>query len=126
MTVAASLRSSTRVMSRSDADRMERPSSAFVPNMRTTIGQAASVAIRIPLAATSQRRMPPKMLTSTVDTLPSDKTILSASATLSSSAAPPTSRKFAGAASAVLITSIVAIARPAPLTMQPTSPSSLT
>ena len=45
---------------------------------------------------------------------------------LSSSAPPPTSRKLAGAVPAAKVTSIVAIARPAPLTMHPTSPSSLT
>ena len=40
-------------------------------------------------------------------------------------APPPTSRKFAGSPPDSLITSIVAMARPAPLTMQPISPPSL-
>lgn len=40
-------------------------------------------------------------------------------------APPPTSRKFAGCPPFSLIMSIVAIARPAPLTRQPMSPSSL-
>jgi hypothetical protein len=45
--------------------------------------------------------------------------------TVSAFAVPPTSRKFAGSPPASLIISIVAIASPAPLTMQPTLPSSL-
>src|SRR3546814_9099642 len=44
---------------------------------------------------------------------------------LSLLAPPPTSRKFAGKAPFSLMMSIVAIARPAPLTMQPMLPSSL-
>ena len=40
-------------------------------------------------------------------------------------APPPTSRKFAGSPPASLMMSIVAMARPAPLTMQPIVPSSL-
>ena len=46
-------------------------------------------------------------------------------ATASALAPPPTSRKFAGDPPASLMMSIVAIASPAPLTMQPTSPVSL-
>ena len=47
-------------------------------------------------------------------------------ATVSFVAPPPTSRKFAGSVPASLITSIVAMAKPAPLTIHPMSPSSLT
>ena len=47
-------------------------------------------------------------------------------ATVSFVAPPPTSRKLAGSLPASLITSIVAIARPAPFTMQPMLPSNLT
>ena len=50
--------------------------------------------------------------------------ILKAAVTFSSSAPPPTSRKFAGRPPESLMMSIVAIARPAPFTMQPMSPSS--
>ena len=45
--------------------------------------------------------------------------------TCSALAPPPTSRKLAGELPASLMMSIVAIASPAPLTMQPTLPSSL-
>ena len=48
-----------------------------------------------------------------------------AAATLSAFAPPPTSRKFAGSPPARLMRSIVVIASPAPLTMQPIVPSSL-
>ena len=51
--------------------------------------------------------------------------ILNAAVTCSSVALPPTSRKFAGWPPKCLMMSIVAIARPAPLTMQPMLPSSL-
>ena len=48
-----------------------------------------------------------------------------AAATLSARAPPPMSRKLAGSPPARLTRSIVVIARPAPLTMQPIVPSSL-
>ena len=80
----------------------------------------------MPRAAMSQRRMPPNTLTSTRLTLGSDRMMLTALATFSSSAPPPTSKKLAGAAPAALVTSRVAIAKPAPLTRQPTLPSKLT
>ena len=47
-------------------------------------------------------------------------------ATCSALAPPPTSRKLAGSPPLSLTASIVAIARPAPLTMQPILPSSFT
>src|SRR5271163_1050561 len=55
----------------------------------------------------------------------SDKRISKACATCSAYAPPPTSKKLAGIPPAYLMMSIVAIARPAPFTMQPTLPSSL-
>ena len=45
--------------------------------------------------------------------------------TVSALAVPPTSRKLAGLLPASLMMSMVAMARPAPLTMHPTVPSSL-
>ena len=68
--------------------------------------------------------MPPKMLTRIAFTLSSERMSLKASATLSAVVAPPTSRKFAGDPPWSWIRSIVAMARPAPLTMQAMSPSS--
>ncbi|MNF11358.1 hypothetical protein D3C80_2125660 [compost metagenome] len=41
-------------------------------------------------------------------------------------AVPPTSRKLAGSPPAILMMSMVAIAKPAPLTIQPILPSSFT
>jgi len=55
-------------------------------------------------------------------TFGSDKIILNPCSTVSVFAPPPTSRKFAGSPPASLIKSIVAIARPAPLTIHPTFP----
>jgi hypothetical protein len=52
--------------------------------------------------------------------------ILSAVVTCSAVAPPPTSRKFAGEPPCSLMMSMVAIAKPAPLTMQPMDPSSPT
>ena len=82
-------------------------------------------AATMPSAITSQRMMPPKMLTSTPLTLPSANSSLNASVTRSRVAPPPTSRKLAGAPPLSLMMSMVAMARPAPFTMQPIEPSSL-
>ena len=78
-----------------------------------------------PRAITSQRTMPPKMLISTAFTFGSESRIRKALVTDSSEAPPPTSRKLAGLPPASLMMSMVAMARPAPLTMQPMVPSSL-
>ena len=59
------------------------------------------------------------MLMSTAFTLVSDIRIRNAFLICSALAPPPTSRKFAGSPPASLMMSIVAIASPAPLTMQP-------
>ena len=77
-----------------------------------------------PSARMSHRRMPPKMLTKTARTFRSAVRMRTAFRIWSALAPPPTSRKFAGSPPASLITSIVAIARPAPFTMQPMFPSS--
>jgi len=69
--------------------------------------------------------IPPKMLTSIPSTLGSLRISLNAVVTRSLVAPPPTSRKFAGLLPCSLMMSIVAIAKPAPLTMQPMLPSSL-
>ena len=50
--------------------------------------------------------------------------ILNAAVTFSAVAPPPTSRKLAGEPPNSLMVSMVAIARPAPFTMQPMLPSS--
>ena len=53
----------------------------------------------------------------------SDNIILNAAETFSLDAPPPTSKKFAGSSPCNLIISIVAIAKPAPFTIQPILPS---
>ena len=77
-----------------------------------------------PSARTSQRRMPPKMLMKIAFTFGSESRMRNAWPTFFWSAPPPTSRKLAGSPPANLMMSIVAIARPAPFTMQPMLPSS--
>ncbi len=80
----------------------------------------------MPRATSSQRVIPPKMLMSTALTLLSERMMRSAAATLSDWAPPPISRKLAGLPPNSLTMSMVPMARPAPFTMQPMSPSSLT
>jgi hypothetical protein len=58
--------------------------------------------------------------------LPALRRIRKPAATVSLVAPPPTSRKLAGSLPASLMTSIVAMARPAPFTIQPIFPSSFT
>ena len=77
----------------------------------------------IPWATRSQRTIPPKILTKIAFTFGSLKINLNAVSTLLASAVPQTSKKFAGSPPDCLIKSIVAIAKPAPLTIQPTFPS---
>src|SRR5262245_8214095 len=125
---AASPRSSAEVIARPDSFRIFLPSSTLVPSRRTTSGTCRPIsraAATTPSAMTSQRMMPPKMLTRMPSTLASERMILKAAVTRSLVAPPPTSRKFAGAPPWSLMMSMVAIARPAPLTMQPILPSSL-
>ena len=73
----------------------------------------------------SQRTIPPKILTNIAVTLGSLVIRSKADLMACGVAPPPTSRKLAGAPPLSLMMSIVAIARPAPLTRQPMSPSSL-
>src|ERR1700676_3009728 len=104
------------------------PRSTLVPSIRTTTGiftDKSLAAATTPVASTSQRRMPPKILMKTARTAGSLSRMRNAFFTCSAEAPPPTSRKFAGDPPAYLMMSMVAIARPAPLTMQATLPSSL-
>ena len=73
--------------------------SSLVPVRRITIGTWMSmrpVASTIPLATSSQRVMPPKMLKRIAFTFGSDVMISSAATTLSGFDDPPMSRKLAG------------------------------
>src|SRR2546427_5686453 len=106
-----------------------RPSSAFVPSSRTTIGNSiriCSSAARIPRATSSPRVIPPKMLKKIERTWLSLVITSSASTTPCASPPPPRSQKFAGLPPATTTTSTVDIERPAPFPRIPTSPSSLT
>src|SRR6266436_6461923 len=124
---AASARVSAVMMGRPQSRTMRLPSSTLVPASRTTSGTRRPVAAcTTPCATQSQRLMPAKMLTRIAFTFWSDSTRLNAAATRSGEAPPPTSRKLAGSPPACLIMSIVAIASPAPLMMQPMSPSNAT
>src|SRR4029450_131684 len=109
--------------------RIVRPSGAFVPSRRTTIwtvGVTRWRASRIPRGTNAPRVMPPKMFTRVDLTLGSDRITSSETAITSALPPPPTSRKLAGFAPASSTTSRVAITRPAPLPMIPTSPASFT
>ena len=79
-----------------------------------------------PAATRSQRTIPPKMLIKIAFTFGSFMIILKPASTVCAFAVPPTSKKLAGSPPLNLIISIVAIARPAPFTIQPTLPSSFT
>src|ERR1700693_1201249 len=75
------------------------PSSTLVPSSRTTSGTCrptSLTAATTPSAITSQRMMPPKMLTRMPFTFGLAVMILNAAVTFSLVAPPPTSRKFAG------------------------------
>src|SRR5690606_10610928 len=105
------------------------PRSALLPSRRTTTGTftpTCSTAPMMPSAIRLQRTIPPKMLTRTAFTLSSDRMILNASETRSLVAPPPTSRKLAGAPPCSCTMSMVPMARPAPLSMQPLWPSRAT
>src|SRR5690348_2576350 len=126
---AASFRSLAGVILRPELPSNSRPFSTLVPSRRTTTGifkPTSLTAAMMPSAIRSQRTMPPKMLTRMQLTLGEERISLNAAVTRSFVAPPPTSRKLAGSPPASLITSMVAIARPAPLTMQPMLPSIVT
>lgn len=102
--------------------------SMLVPCNRHTIGNLRFICCTTlikPWAMASHRTMPPKMLTKIAVTLGS--LVISSNADLIASgvAPPPTSKKLAGAPPFSLMISMVAMARPAPLTRHPISPSSL-
>src|SRR5580700_1286455 len=125
---AASARSLAEVMARPDLARISLPNSTLVPSSLTTSGtfsETSLAAATMPSAMMSHFMMPPKMLTRIPFTLGSLTMILKAAVTFSLVAPPPTSRKLAGSEPYSLMMSMVAMARPAPLTMQPISPSSL-
>src|SRR5450631_413480 len=124
---AASVRSTAAVIASPLDARISRALTAFVPSRRTTTGSftpTAFTACTTPAAMMSQRTMPPKILMSTARTFGFEKMIPKAIATRSAVAPPPTSRKFAGLPPCNWIRSIVAMASPAPFTMQAISPSS--
>ena len=81
-----------------------------------------SSASRTPLATSSTRVMPPKMLTKIDRTAGSELMTSSAAAMTSALAPPPMSRKLAAEPPHWLTTSSVLMARPAPLAMIPTEP----
>ena len=96
--------------------------------MRTTSGTFKPTALdaaTTPSAMVSHFMMPPKILTRIALTFLFLSMILKASVTFSVVAPPPTSRKFAGSPPNSLMVSMVAMARPAPLTRQPMLPSRL-
>src|SRR6266550_1628691 len=96
---AASSKFSAAISGNPDCPRSLRPSSTLVPSRRTTSGTCrltSRAAATIPSAMTSQRMMPPKMLTRIASTLGSDRISLNAIMTRSRVAPPPTSRKLAG------------------------------
>src|SRR5262249_7939702 len=124
---AASVRSAAGVILSPLFASISRALSAFVPSRRTTTGTGTPTfftALMIPSAIRSQRTMPPKMLTSTARTRVLERISSKAAVTRSLVAPPPTSRKFAGRPPCSLIRSMVAMARPAPFTMQAMLPSS--
>src|SRR5690606_13071534 len=124
--LAASVRLSAGIRLRPLWASSSLPFSTLVPSRRTTTGTltpTSFTAAMMPSAIMSQRTMPPKMLTRMPSTLGLERISLKASVTRSLVAPPPTSRKLAGSPPCSLITSMVAIARPAPLTMQPMLPS---
>src|ERR1700722_1533864 len=125
---AASRIPSATVKLKPDVLKISCPFSTLVPSIRTTTGAVtfnSRAAFTTPVASTSQRRMPPKILMSTAFTPASESKIRNAFLICSAFAPPPTSRKFAGLPPAYFTMSMVAIARPAPFTMQAMSPSSL-
>src|ERR1700730_6397068 len=125
---APSFMPSAMVKFKPESRRICWPTSTLVPSIRTTTGTLTPrsfAAATTPVARTSQRRMPPKILMNTARTLVSLIRMRNAFFTCSAEAPPPTSRKFAGEPPAYLMISMVAIAKPAPLTMQATLPSSL-
>ena len=82
------------------------------------------MASMMPLATSSTRVIPPKMLTKIALTAGSALMTSSAAAITSALAPPPMSRKLAAVPPTWVTTSRVDMARPAPLAMMPTLPES--
>src|SRR4051812_24192520 len=125
---AASARLSALVIASPDLARICLPNSTLVPSSRTTSGTDSEISLAaamMPSAMMSHFMMPPKILTRMPFTFGSLTMILKAWVTFSLVAPPPTSRKLAGSLPYSLMMSMVAMAKPAPFTMQPISPSSL-
>ena len=76
-----------------------------------------------PLATSSTRVIPPKMLTKIDCTFGSELMTSRAAAITSALAPPPMSKKLAAVPPTWVTTSSVLMARPAPLAMMPTVPS---
>src|SRR5580765_299943 len=131
LAAATTFRAASSMLSAEMIDRPESannflPISSLVPFMRTTSGtfrETALDAAMTPSAITSQRMMPPKMLTRMAFNPGFLIINANASVTCSVVAPPPTSRKLAGSPPNSLMLSMVAMARPAPLTRQPILPS---
>src|SRR5262249_6631240 len=125
---AASFMFSATIKFSPELRRISRPCSTFVPSRRSTSGNfrlVAFAASTTALASMSTRRIPPKILISSAFTFLSLNKISNACWICSALAPPPTSRKFAGEPPAYLMMSMVAMASPAPFTMQAMLPSSL-
>src|SRR5713226_1052530 len=125
---APSPMSSAITRARPDSASIFLPCSTLVPSARNTTGSfrpSFFTAEMMPSASRSTLRIPPNTLMKTAFTLGSEERMRKACSICSGEAPPPTSRKLAGSPPASLMMSMVAIARPAPFTMQPTFPSSL-
>src|SRR6185503_16867830 len=125
---APSPMSSTITSARPDSASIFLPCSTLVPSARRTTGSLRPsflTAEMMPSARRSTLRIPPKTLMNTAFTLGSDERMRNAFSNCSGEAPPATSRKLAGSPPASLTMSMVAMASPAPFTMQPTLPSSL-
>lgn len=91
----------------------------LVPCNRATIGMLRPISFTTlirPCAIASHRTIPPKMLTKTAVTFGSLVIRSKADLIAAGVAPPPTSRKLAGLPPLSLMISMVAMARPAPLT----------
>src|SRR5664280_2148538 len=125
-TASSALGATVRPSSAASAS-TSRPASAALPSRRTTTGTLTSAVPNTsisPRATSSQRVMPPKMLTSSARAVPADRITSSAAATTSARAPPTMSQKSAALPPASAIWSMVLITSPAPLPSTPISPSS--
>ena len=131
MAWAAWLRSSTRVTFSDDSSSSFRPSSALVPSIRTTMGGIPFSARSACQESAPRDHVAAEDASEYVDEylgdVPVGQDYLQRLGYLFLvRAASHVEEVGRSAVPAAKVTSIVAIARPAPLTMHPTSPSSLT